>query len=172
VVTFDIIIIPAGDLRVASSVLEIGINSRSPLSPQSIKRTSGRSADLADSPTDSYSPLRCERFFRGISWQQTGRRRALVTIVNGSTERAKTRKIYSSQSSTPHLRTHQHLPRMMPRQLSTNLDGSPVSSRSGRRCRWIQRRPNRPRNRSRYGRRRSGARPARYLPPNSVVSAL
>ena len=71
-------------------------------------------------------------FCWGSSCQQTGRRRALVTIVNGSTERAKTRKIYSSQSSSSHVKTYQRLPRMMPRQPSINLDGSHVSSRSRR----------------------------------------
>ncbi len=110
--------------------------------------------------------------FWGISCQQTGRRRALVTIVNGSIERAKMRKICSSQRSSSHVQTYQHLPRMMPRQLSTTFGGSHVSSRSRRWCRWIQRRSNRRRNRSRYGeRRRWGARPARYLPPNLVASA-
>jgi len=48
-----------------------------------------------------FLPYDINDFFWGISCQQTGRRRALVTIVNGSTERAKTRKICSSQSSKP-----------------------------------------------------------------------
>src|SRR6266446_3873947 len=82
-----------------------------------------------------FLPYDINDFFWGISCQQIGRRRALVTIVNGSTERAKTRKICSSQPSNPHVQTYQHLPRMMPRQLSTNLDGSHVSSRFRRWCR-------------------------------------
>src|SRR6267154_4943637 len=51
-----------------------------------------------------FLPYDINDFFWGISCQQTGRRRALVTIVNGSTERAKTRKICSSQSSSPHVK--------------------------------------------------------------------
>jgi hypothetical protein len=70
--------------------------------------------------------------FWGISCQQTGTRRAVTTIAKGSTERAKMRKICSSQGSSSRVQTYHHLPRMMPRQLSTNLDGSHVSSRSHR----------------------------------------
>src|SRR6476646_5873085 len=78
-----------------------------------------------------FLPYDINDFFWAISCQQIGRRRALVTTVNGSTETAKTRKICSSRPSNPHVQTYQHLPRMMPRQ-STNLDGSHVSSRSRR----------------------------------------
>src|ERR1700730_18824065 len=67
-----------------------------------------------------FLPYDINDFFWGISCQQTGRRRALVTIVNGSTERAKTRKICSSQHSSSPVQAYQHLPRMMPPQLSTN----------------------------------------------------
>jgi hypothetical protein len=74
-------------------------------------------------------------FSGGISCQQPGSRRGLATIVKGSTERAKMRKTCSSQSSKPYVQTYQHLPRMMPRQLSINLAGSRVSSRSRRWCR-------------------------------------
>jgi hypothetical protein len=109
------------------------LEGRHELPPESIKRTSGRSVDLADFPTDSYfSPTTLTIFSGGISCQQTGSRRVLVTIVNGSTERAKTRKIYSSQSSSPTVKTYQRLPRMMPHQPSINLDGSHVSLRSRR----------------------------------------
>ena len=64
--------------------------------------------------------------------RQTGRRRALVRIVKGSTERAKMQKTCSSPSSKPRVQTKQSLPGMMACQLSTNLGGGHASSRSRR----------------------------------------
>jgi hypothetical protein len=93
-------------------------------------------------------------------------------IVKGSTELAKTLKTCLSRGRKPYVQTRQHLPRMPHPRLNSNLGASRASSRSRRRYRRVKGGTEYEPIGSRCGEgRRSGMRPARYLLPNTVVSA-
>jgi hypothetical protein len=111
-------------------------------------------------------------FLWSNSCKRNGKGQTLVMIAKGSAELAKSLKTCLSRVSKPYVQTCQRPPRIPRLQRSTNLSGSHVSSQSRRSVRLVQRRSKHPPNRNRYGRgRRSGVRPERSPPPNSVASA-
>ena len=110
--------------------------------------------------------------FWSNSCQATRRCRTLVMIGEETAEPARPLRTYSSQNSRLRGLTCQSPLRILSCRLASNLGGNLAFSRSSRQCRRMRRRPKcSPKPNQNGEEPQPGARPPKYLPPNSVACA-